>query len=174
VAEREVYSGRVVRLRLRELPAADGSVHLREIVEHAPGAAVLAVDADDRVLLVRQLRPAVGRELLELPAGIVEPGEEPIACALRELEEETGHTADQLEPLARFYTSPGFCTEELHVFLARGLRASAVRPSPDADEEVELVRVPLAEALAWLRRGELADAKTVVGLLAYADRQRQV
>src|ERR671936_2612240 len=108
--EREVYAGRVVTLRLKYLPQPDGRRHLREIVEHAPGAAAVAVDDDGQVLLVRQSRPAVDAALLELPAGLVDAGEAPIDCARRELTEETGYAASPLEPLLSFYTSPGFST----------------------------------------------------------------
>src|SRR5712691_6168265 len=120
--EREIYAGRVVTLRLKYLRRQDGRTLVREIGEHAPGAAVVAVDADGQVLLVRQLRPAVGAHLLELPAGLVDPGELPIDTARRELEEETGFTAQHLEPLVRFYASPGFSTELLHIFVATSLQ----------------------------------------------------
>jgi ADP-ribose pyrophosphatase len=161
----DIYSGRVVTLRVIDLALADGRLVKREIVEHAAGAAVVAVDHDGNVLLVRQFRPAVGAHVLELPAGIVDPGESPLECARRELKEETGVTADALEPLATFYSSPGFCTEVLHVFavseLGEGNRAS------DEEEELELVRLPLADAIERVLNGELSDAKTVTGLLAY-------
>ena len=169
--DRELYAGRIVTLRLRDVPGRDGAVHVREIVEHAPAAAVVAVDEQGQILLVRQLRPAVDQVLLELPAGILDPGEDPLTCARRELEEETGYTADRLEPLVRFYPSPGFCTELLHVYVADGLREC--RGQPDEDEELELVRMPLAEAMDLVRRGEITDSKTVVGLLAYWDRLSQ-
>src|SRR6266700_6870358 len=109
--ERLIYAGRIVTLRLKYLTQPDGNRHLREIVEHAPGAAVVAVHDDGQVLLVRQHRPAVEAHLLELPAGLVDPGEQPIDTAGRELVEETGFAADHLEPLVSFYTSPGFSTE---------------------------------------------------------------
>jgi ADP-ribose pyrophosphatase len=159
--EREVFRGRVVRLVLR------GKY---EIVEHAGGAAVVALDGDGNVLLVRQARPAVGAALLELPAGLVDAGEQPIDCARRELEEETGYTCDHLEPLARFYSSPGFCTELLHVFAASGLRECAT--TPDEEEELELVRMPLEQAIDLVLNGEISDAKTITGLLAYQRRSR--
>lgn len=168
--EREVYAGRVVTLRLKSLPRPDGSTRLREVVEHAPGAAIVAVDEAGQVLLVRQHRPAVGVDLLELPAGIVDPGEQPIECARRELEEETGYTAERLDPLVHFYSSPGFCTEVLHVFAAAGLRPCTTDVAADDEEELELVRVPLAEAVERVLRGEISDAKTVAGLLAYTQR----
>src|SRR6266853_563468 len=94
-ADREIYAGRVVTLRLKHVRHADGTTRLREIVEHAPGAAVVALDAHGQVLLVRQPRPAVGARLLELPAGLVDPGEQPIDTARRELEEETGFTSQR-------------------------------------------------------------------------------
>ena len=165
VREREIYAGRVVTLRLKELVQPDGSVRLREIVEHAPGAAVVALDADGHVLLVRQMRPAVGNSMLELPAGLVDPGETPRECAARELEEETGFAAEQLEPLVSFYTSPGFCTELVHVFAASNISPGSA--SPEHEEELELVRLPLEEAIERVLNAEISDAKTVSGLLAY-------
>ena len=166
--DREIYAGRVVTLRLKYLPQPDGRRHLREIVEHAPGAAVVAVDDDGQVLLVRQLRPAVDAALLELPAGLVDPGESPLDCARRELAEETGFAASQVEPLISFYTSPGFSTELIHIFVATGLREGSVEH--DEEEEIELVRLPLEAAIRQVTRSETSDAKTVAGLLAYASR----
>jgi ADP-ribose pyrophosphatase len=167
--EREVYAGRVVTLKLKRLLARNGRQVLREVVEHAPGAAVVALDEVDRVLLVRQHRPAVDAAVLELPAGLVDPGEEPAACALRELAEETGYSARRLEPLLTFYTSPGFCTELLHVFVATELFERHV--AHDEEEEIEVVRLPLREAVAQVTRGEISDAKTVAGLCAVALRR---
>jgi ADP-ribose pyrophosphatase len=167
--EQEIYDGRVVTLRLKHLRQADGRVLLREVVEHAPGAAVVALDADGDVLLVRQSRPAVDARLLELPAGLVDPGESPDECAARELAEETGFTASRLEPLVRFYSSPGFCTELLHLFVASDLEPSAM--PRDEEEDIEVVRLPLADAIERVLNGEISDAKTVAGLLAYWHRQ---
>jgi ADP-ribose pyrophosphatase len=163
--EELIYAGRVVTLRLKKLRQPDGRVLLREVVEHVGGAAVVAVDGDDRVLLVRQPRPAVGRDMLELPAGLVDPGESPADCARRELAEETGFMARTLEPLVSFYSSPGFSTELLHVFVARDLAPASV--ARDEEEEIELVRMPLEVAIEQVLHGEISDAKTVTGLLAY-------
>jgi ADP-ribose pyrophosphatase len=163
--DREIYRGRVVTLRLTYVEQPDGSRRLREIVEHVPGAAVVAVDLDGQVLLVRQPRPVVGTHLLELPAGLVDPGEEPIDTARRELEEETGYAAQRLEPLVSFYTSPGFTNEVIHVFVANGLRESLV--DHDEEEQIELVRMPVDKAIDHVLDGEISDAKTVAGLLAY-------
>ncbi|HEV7665693.1 MAG TPA: NUDIX hydrolase, partial [Chloroflexota bacterium] len=154
---------------LKYLPQPDGSTRLREVVEHAAGAAVVAVDGGGQVLLVRQPRPAVGARLLELPAGLVDPGEEPIDTARRELEEETGYTAGQIARLVSFYTSPGFSTELIHIFVATDLHQTAVHF--DEEEEIELVRLPLEEAIRQVMQTELSDAKTVAGLLAYAQRR---
>ena len=166
--EREIYAGRVVTLRLKYLRQPDGSVRLREIVDHAPGAAVVAVDADGQLLLVRQHRPAVDAQLLELPAGLVDPGEQPIDAARRELVEETGFGADHLAPLVQFYTSPGFSTELIHIFVATGLREAAA--GHDEEEEIELVRMPLEDAIQQVLEGEISDAKTIAGLLAFRRR----
>ena len=169
--EREIYAGRIVTLRLKYLDQPDGSRRLREIVEHAPGAAVVAVDDRGQVLLVRQPRPAVATRLLELPAGLVDPGEQPIDCARRELAEEMGYAARELEPLVSFYTSPGFCTELIHIFKATDLFESPV--GQDEEEEIEVVRLPIERAIEQVLRGELSDAKTVAGLLAYARQVRR-
>jgi ADP-ribose pyrophosphatase len=164
--DREVYAGRILTLRLTYVRQADGRRHLREIVEHLPGAAAVAVDDDGHVLLVRQPRPAVGVAPLELPAGLIEPGEQPADTARRELEEETGYLARGIQPLVSFYTSPGFTDELIHIFVATELVRTAVQLE-EGEEDIELVRLPLAEALDQVLHGELSDAKTVVGLLAY-------
>lgn len=170
IEDREIYAGRVVTLRLKYVTQPDGTRRLREIVEHAPGAAVVAIDDEDQVLLVRQSRPAVGAHLLELPAGLVDPGETPLECAGRELAEETGYTARRLEPLVSFYSSPGFSTELLYLFVATELEPADV--AHDEDEEIELVRMPVDQAIEQVLQGEISDAKTVAGLLAY-ERQRR-
>jgi ADP-ribose pyrophosphatase len=171
-ADREIYAGRIVTLRLKYLAQPDGRRHLREIVEHKPGAAAVAVDDQGQVLLVRQLRPAVGASILELPAGLIDPGEQPIDCARRELQEETGYRARTLVPLVAFYTSPGFTDELIHIFVAIDLEAGAV--AHDEEEDIQLVRLPLADAIAQVMHAEISDAKTVSGLLAYAARVREV
>jgi ADP-ribose diphosphatase len=162
--DRIVYAGRILTLRLKHVP------HLREIVEHLPGAAAVAVDADGQVLLVRQHRPAVGAAILELPAGLVDPGETPSQTAKRELEEETGYAANRLEPLVAFYTSPGFTDELIHIFAASGLRQTAMRH--EDEEDIEVIRMPLEQAIEQVMHGEISDAKTVAGLLAFASRVR--
>lgn len=162
-ASRRVYEGRVVNLRVDAVRLENGRTTEREIVEHRGSVAMVALDEDDNVLLVRQFRKPAERELLEIPAGTLEPGEEPLACARRELREEIGYRAKHLEKVGTFYTSPGFCTERIHLYLASGLEPA---PLPtEADEAIEVVKAPLVEALAMVESGEIADAKTIAGLL---------
>jgi ADP-ribose pyrophosphatase len=153
---RTVWEGRLV-----EVVVERWGDHEREIVRHPGAVAIVAVDADDRVVLVRQRREAARAVLLELPAGTREDGEEPLASAQRELKEETGLRGGRWRELARFWTSPGFVQEEMTVFLAEGTEEGEA--SPADDEELELVRIAVADVPA--RLGEMRDAKTLAGLL---------
>ncbi len=151
---------RVVR-RARTLP--DGRVHRREVVEHPGAVVVLPREADGRVWLIRSFRLAVGETLWELPAGTLEPGEDPGRAASRELAEETGLRAGQIRLLHRFWMSPGILSERMHLYCAEQLT-----PGPTAlelGEEIEAHPVQWDEALAMVGRGEIQDAKTLVGLL---------
>lgn len=141
--------------------------HEREIVEHPGAVAILAVDADDRVVLVRQLREPARKKLLELPAGALEKGEEPLASAKRELEEETGLTGGAWERGPSFWTTPGFCRELMHLFFVTS--ASEGESSPEDDEQIELVRIPVGDLPS--RLDELEDGKTLVGVLLYLRRR---
>jgi ADP-ribose pyrophosphatase len=155
---RTVYDG-----KLFDVTVERWGRHEREIVEHPGAVAIVAVDADGMLTLVRQRREAVRKELLELPAGSLAEGESPLEGARRELEEETGLTGGTWRELAAFYTTPGFCREYMHLFAAEGLERG--EPSPEADEELEPIRWPVAEIASHL--AELEDAKTLVGLLLY-------
>jgi ADP-ribose pyrophosphatase len=157
-AARTAYAGRLISLTLERW-----GEHEREIVEHPGAVAVVAVDKDGRVALVRQLREPARKELLELPAGGLEPGEEPLDCARRELGEETGLHGGEWRELASFYTTPGFCRERMHVFLATGVEEGEARPRDD--ERMEVVRCSRSEIEAGL--GSIEDAKTLAGLLLY-------
>ncbi|MBI2912856.1 MAG: NUDIX hydrolase [Chloroflexi bacterium] len=136
---------------------------LREVVEHAEVVAIVPLESDGRVLLVRQYRLPAGQVLLEVPAGGVDPGESVEDAAQRELQEETGHRAGRWQRLGGFFVSPGYCTEFIHVFLARELSASAAEA--DADEEIVVERLPFEEALRRVESGEIRDAKSIIGLL---------
>ena len=157
-ATRTVYDG-----KLLDVTVERWGEHDREIVEHPGAVAVVAVDADDAVTLVRQRREAARKQLLELPAGTLEEGESPEQTARRELAEETGLTGGSWRELAAFYTTPGFCRERMHLFLARGVKPGEAKP--EADEELELVRWPTADIAD--RLDEIEDAKTLAGLLLY-------
>ena len=134
-----------------------------EIADSSGAVAIVAVDAADRVVLVRQDRPATGGELLEIPAGLIDPGEEPVGTARRELREETGLHGGRWRELASFWTSPGFARHRVTLFSAEGLEEGV--PEPDEHEELEVVRWPLAEVEA--RLAQIEDAKTLAGLLLY-------
>ena len=169
VDSRLVYQGRIVRFRLDTVALPDGSTTVREIVG-TPGAVVILPLTDDgQVRMVRQYRSAIGEFLLELPAGTLEPGEAPEQAAPRELAEETGDRAAHWERLTGFYTVPGICDEYIHLFLATGLTPG--QANREADEFIEVVTLPLTQALAMVKRGEIRDAKTIVGLLMAAERK---
>jgi ADP-ribose pyrophosphatase len=170
-----IHRGRTMTFRVDTIEQADGSRHRREIVGHPGAVAIVALDDEDQVLLVRQFRTAAGRVLLEIPAGTLDVDaatgnvEEPDGAAARELEEETGQRADAWRKLGSFWTAPGFATELMHLYLAMGLRpAHADRLEPDEDEHLLLVRMPWAEAVVAAEDGRIADAKSIVGLLRLA------
>lgn len=161
-----LYEGTVIKLKLCEVELENGKTVRREIVEHNGGVAVLAIDDADNILLVRQFRLAAGGQIWELPAGKLEKGEEPAACGRRELEEETGYTAADFRFLGRILPTPGYVTEVLHLYLAKGLAATAQRL--DADEFLDVAKMPFDKALQMCLDGEITDAKTVVSLMKYA------
>lgn len=165
-SETKIFAGRVLSLALEEHLLPDGRAASFEVVRHPGGAAVLPVLADGRLLLIRQLRPAVGGRVLELPAGRLEPGEPPEACARRELQEEVGYCPGRLERLGEMFSSVGFCNERIHLFLARELEP--VPQALEADEFIEILPLTLAEAFDLLDRGEIPDGKTALALLLYA------
>jgi ADP-ribose pyrophosphatase len=158
-----LYHGRILNLRVDTVRVPNGGEAIREVVEHPGAVVIVAVDGEGRVLFVRQYRHAVGRDVLELPAGTLEKNEPPEVAAPRELKEETGYTAQRWDLLTRFFSSPGILTEEMHVYLARDLAEGTFEPMED--EDLHLERLSLQEALQQVRRGEIVDAKTIVGLL---------
>ncbi|MBK6487643.1 MAG: NUDIX hydrolase [Gemmatimonadetes bacterium] len=163
-----VYSGRVLNLDVDRVRFPDGSVGELEIIRHPGASAVIPFASDPagddpQVLLIRQFRYAAERVIYEIPAGRLEPGETPLACAIRELREETGCTAARVEPLITIYTTPGFTDEKIHLFMATGLTIGA--SSPEADEFIEVVTIPLSEVLLMIERGEIVDGKTLIAIL---------
>lgn len=158
-----VYQGRIVNLRVDTVRMSNGVQARREIVEHGDSVCVVPVDDRGNVLLVRQYRKPARETLLEVPAGGVDPGEAPEQAAHRELKEETGYSARHMQHLASFWTSPGFCTELMHAYMATGLQAGD--SEQEEDEEIELVPVPLATVPELIHRGEIKDAKSIASLL---------
>ena len=167
-----IYDGRIVHLYKETVRLPNAQTATREVIRHNGAVAIVAFDADDQLLLVRQYRQAVRRALLEIPAGTLEPGEAPFDCAVRELQEETGYKPGQLLPLGGIYTAPGYTSEFIHLFLATALSES--RLAQDADEFIELLRVPLPEALRLIASGEIADGKSVSGILLAQARRTAV
>jgi len=165
---RRVYEGRVVNLRLDTVALPDGRSAVREVAEHAPVVVIVPLDGDGNVLLVRQYRLPVQQSLLELPAGGIDAGESVEEAVQRELREETGQRAGRLERLAAFYASPGYCDELMHLYLATELEPSPL--AADSDENIEVVLITLTDALALVDRGQICDAKTIIGLWAAARR----
>jgi ADP-ribose pyrophosphatase len=159
---RVVYDGKLV-----DVVVERWGEHEREIVEHPGAVAIVAIDREGMLTLVRQRREAVRKQLLELPAGTLEKGESPLDCARRELGEETGLTGGSWRERAMFYTTPGFCRELMHLFIAQDLDRGTSRP--EDDEELELVRWPKEDIESRLH--EIEDAKTLVGLLMFLTEQ---
>ncbi len=171
LAHRRIYTGRVVHLDVDTVRYPDGSTGEMEMLRHPGAAAVLPFASDPRgadptVLLIRQYRYATGGSLFEVPAGRLDPGEQPDHCARRELQEEVGVTAGRLERLTTIWTTPGFTDERIHLYWAADLAAGAHAREPD--EFIEVVPKPLSEVLGLVRNGEICDAKTVVAILYMA------
>lgn len=167
LADEVVYDGKLVKLHRLTVKLPDGAHAQREIVRH-PGAVAMVPLLGEDVLLVRQFRAAAGKILLEIPAGTLEVGEAPEAAAVREMQEEVGYRPGKLERLGGEFTAPGYTSEYIHLYLATELTPSRLRQ--DSDEFIEVVRMPLAEALALVERGEIEDGKTLGGLLLTARR----
>lgn len=160
-----IFSGRMLTLKLDKVVLPDGKEADREWVVHPGAVAVLAVDQQDRICLVRQYRYPVGKEMLEIPAGKLTPGEDPLECARRELLEETGFTAAEWRLLYTYYTTPGFTNEIMHIYLASGL--SGGEATPDEDEFLEVDMINARECWDMIRSGKIQDGKTLVALLHF-------
>ncbi len=161
-----VHRGRVFKVRVDTVRAPGGQTTTWDVIEHPGSVSIVPIDADDRVLLVRQYRPAIEEALLEIPAGTLEPGESPEVTALRELREEIGMRAERLRAIGSYYLVPGYSSELTYAYVASGLSPA---PLPqDTDEEISVESIPFAELVAQVFRGELRDAKTVSAVLMLA------
>jgi len=163
LSSQQIYDGRAVKLRVETVAKPSGKTTTREIVEHSDCVAVVVLDSKNDAILVRQFRKAVGKILLEIPAGGIAPGEQPIACVRRELQEEIGYLPNKIDKLGGFYSTPGYCTEYLHLYVATRLIPSQLEA--EDTEDIEVVRVPLSRIPELIASGEICDAKSVAGLL---------
>ena len=161
-----VYQGRFIRVRKEILYIKESAPRVWESIIHPGAVGILPIDARGNLILVEQWRRAVEKILIEIPAGGIEPGEEPLACAQRELQEEVGYKADNLIPIGGCYAAPGMSTEYVHLFIAKDLEESYLEA--DEYEAIDLRIVSLPEALSWIEEGIICDAKTIVGILRYA------
>ncbi len=171
VATRRAYAGRLLQVDVDTVRAPDGSTLELELVRHPGAAAVVPLlsdpeSSDPQVLLLRQYRYAAGGPIWEVPAGVLEPGESPEACARRELLEETGARAERMEHLTTIFTTPGFTDERIHLFIASGITAG--EPRPMSDEFLEVEAKPLSRVLEMIRDQEMVDGKSIVALLYLA------
>ncbi|ACR80401.1 MULTISPECIES: NUDIX hydrolase [Kosmotoga] len=162
------FEGKVVKLEKHEVELENGSKSFREVVRH-PGAVAVVALLEDRVLMVKQYRFPVEDDLLEIPAGKLEMGEDPLECAKRELMEETGCSPKKITLMTQLYTSPGFSDERIYLYLAEVERNSA--PNPDEDEIIDAIEMPFEEVLQLILEGKIRDGKTIAGIL-FADRIR--
>lgn len=157
------FHGRIFNVRIDTVELPNGRRTTREIAEHPDSVCIIPIDHHQNVLLVRQYRKPAETSLLEAPAGGIEPGETPQNAVLRELQEETAHTAAQLHHLATFYIAPGWTTEKMHTYLASNLTPSQL--PPDYDENIQIIPVPFPQALTMIQTGQIQDAKTIAALL---------
>jgi len=167
ISSQLIFDGRAVRLRLDTVETADGSETTREIVEHDDCVAIIAVDTDSNILLVKQFRKAVERELLEIPAGGIDPGEDAETAVIREMREETGYLPRKVKSLGGFYTTPGYCNEYLHLYLVSDLVPDQL--VAEDTEGIEVVRVPVGQVVDLVTSGRICDAKSIAGLLAFME-----
>jgi ADP-ribose pyrophosphatase len=176
ISSKLAYKGRVINVYKDTVEEANGLIFKRDVIRHNGSVVVLAIDEsadpkDPIIILERQYRHAVGEFLLELPAGRIEPNEPPLAAAKREMIEETGYRAKSWKLLTKYFASPGFLGESMHIYLARDIRPGEAQP--EADEQIEILQMPLSEALKLIASGKIHDGKTLIGLLLLQEQLRQ-
>ncbi len=158
-----VYQGRIINLRVDQIHTESGYRGIREIIEHPGAVALVPIDDQGQIILVKQYRAAAGKETIEVPAGTLGKGEDSLACAHRELKEETGYTAKQIDRIGGIYTAPGVSSEFITLYMATGLTAG--ESATEEDEAIDLMRVSMDQALAMIKDGSICDGKSVSALL---------
>lgn len=163
-ATQSIYDGRIIQVRVDDVVLPNGASSKRELIKHPGAVAVIAVTDEGKIVLVEQYRKAMEKALVEIPAGKLEPGEAPLATAIRELEEETGYICEEMQLLYSFYTSPGFADEIIYLYEATGLKKKEDKADLDEDEFVELLEVTLEEAWELIQEQRIHDAKTILAM----------
>ena len=164
VKSKIIYRGAVLDLSV-DTYRTNGNTFLRETIQHPPSVVILPILPDNRVMLIRQFRHAVGRFIYEITAGTTEPGEPSLRCAKRELGEETGYSASRWQRICRFYPAPGISTERMELYVARGLKPLTEKVAMDQDEQITPYLVSAAEALKLVRTNQIVDAKSIIGIV---------
>ena len=170
--KKNIYRGRVVNLDLETVTLPNGATIELEVIHHPGAAAIVPMKDENTIFMIRQYRYAAGGYLLEIPAGTLQPNEDPKDCAARELEEEIGFRAARLEPVLNFFTTPGFTDEVIHIYKATGLTPGT--QNLDHDEVLEVIELPLETAIDQIREGKIRDGKTIVGLQAVFLKSRRI
>ncbi|WP_406944068.1 NUDIX hydrolase [Halobacillus sp. SY10] len=160
-----IYKGKIVQLDIDSVTLPDGNTSKRELIRHPGAVAVIAITEEGKLVCVEQYRKPMEKSIIEIPAGKLEPGEEPKTCALRELEEETGYTSDDLKFITSFYTSPGFADEIVHLYFTDQIKPMEEQPDGDEDEFVEQIELTVEEAEALEKEERIHDAKTAYAIL---------
>ncbi|ABY92839.1 MULTISPECIES: NUDIX hydrolase [Thermoanaerobacter] len=161
----KIFEGKIINLRVDEVKLPNGKVTTREIVEHPGGVSIVAVNEEGKILLVKQYRKPAEESLLEIPAGKLEKGEDPLICAKRELLEETGYEAGFIKQLITFYTTPGFSNEKMYLYFAKDLKKYTAQP--DEDEFLEVYEYTPEELWEMILQNQIKDSKTIIGILYY-------
>ncbi|TCO79832.1 NUDIX hydrolase [Marinisporobacter balticus] len=167
IRSEKIFQGKIINLRLDTVQLSDEKEYSREIIEHSGGAAIIPITEDNKIIMVRQFRKPVEDFLLEVPAGKLDKGEDPLVCAVRELKEETGYEAKDVKFLFSFYSSPGFSNEMLYLYVAKDLISGEV--NPDEGEYIEIESYSIDELLNMIYNGEIKDGKTITAIMAVKD-----
>lgn len=167
ISSKKVYEGRILNIVQDEITLPNGKTAMREVIQHSGAAAVLPIDENGMLVLVSQYRHAAKQMVLEIPAGILEKGEKPIACAKRELEEETGYKSEDITFLTEIFTAIGYSDEVIHIYLAKNLEQGTINLDPE--EFIEIQKYTLEEAVQMIFDSKITDSKTIISILAYKE-----